>query len=332
MEFINNDEQYEILKYFKNIESSEFQEMNFDEKINVLKLSLKKNLEKDKITESLIFISNIVTILITESIANENTKIREFGLYLTLACFLESEYLFEPYLNSILPSLLDLFNDRHRDVVNLNTIVMTKVFENLNPYVAYDILELFKERINDQSLKTSLGCMKLISTMTDVAPKQIDFLLPELVPLITSQAACSKKEVREQSTETLNKCCSRISNPDVIPLIPKLVLANKDPKEAPMAIDALMETTFVNQVERSTLAVIVPILNKGLKDRASKLRRKCCVVIDNMCKLVNDSRDVKPFENDLLPFVIRERDEASQPEVREMAGKAAATLSKALNM
>ena len=99
-----------------------------------------------------------------------------------------------------------------------------------------------------------------------------------------------------------------------------------------MAIEALMETTFVNQVERSTLAVIVPILNKGLKDRTSKLRRKCCVVIDNMCKLVNDSRDVKPFEGELLPFIIRERDDASQPEVREMAAKAVETLEKALKM
>lgn len=333
MEFIkNNDEQYEIVKYFQDIENSEFQNMNFDEKINVLKLALKKNLNSDNITESLIFISNIVVSLIRESIINESTKIREFGLYLTFACFVEAEYLFEPYLNALLPDLLDMFNDRHRDVINLNTLVMSKIFENLNPYLALDVLGLFKERINDQSWKISLGCLKLISILTDVAPKQIDFLLPELVPLITSQAASSKKEVKEQSTETLNKCCSRISNPDVIPLIPKLVLANKDPKEAPMAIDALMETTFVNQVERSTLAVIVPILNKGLKDRASKLRRKCCVVIDNMCKLVNDSRDVKPFESDLLPFVIRERDEASQPEVREMAGKAAATLSKALNM
>lgn len=332
MEFINNsDEQYEIFKYFKDIESSEFQEMSFDEKIDVLKLSLKKNLSTENITENLIFISNIVVSLINKSIFNESVKIREFGLYLTLACLMETNYLFEPYLNAILPNLLDMFNDKHRDVINLNTIVLSKVFENISPYVANDILCLFKERINDQSWKISLGCLKLISILTDVAPKQIDFLLPELVPLITSQAASSKKEVKEQSTETLNKCCSRISNPDVIPLIPKLVLANKDPKETPMAIEALMETTFVNQVERSTLAVIVPILNKGLKDRTSKLRRKCCVVIDNMCKLVNDSKDVKPFENDLLPFVIRERDEASQPEVREMAGKAAETLKKALS-
>ena len=108
MEFINNsDEQYEIFKYFKDIENSEFQEMSFDEKIDVLKLSLKKNLNTENISENLIFISNIVVSLINKSIINESVKIREFGLYLTLARLMETNYLFEPYLNAILPNLLE---------------------------------------------------------------------------------------------------------------------------------------------------------------------------------------------------------------------------------
>ena len=40
-----------------------------------------------------------------------------------------------------------------------------------------------------------------------------------------------------------------------------------------------------------------------------------------MCKLVNDPKDVKPFENDLLPYLNREKEEATQPDVREMAIK-----------
>lgn len=333
MEFINqSDEQYEIIDCFKNIENSGFLEKNFDEKLDLLKVALAKNIDIKKINETLIFFNNVVVNLISTSLDNQNNKIREFGLLLTLACSLEARHLFDPYLNIIIPKIIDSFNDKHRDVTNLAIDITSRIFENINPYLSLEMMELFKNKITDLSWKSSLGCLKLISVLTDVAPKQIDFLLPELIPLITGQAASSKREVKEQSTETLNKCCTRISNPDVIPLIPKLVLANKDPKETPLAIEALMETTFVNQVERSTLAVIVPILNKGLKDRTSKLRRKCCVIIDNMCKLVNDSRDVKPFEGELLPFIIRERDEASQPEVREMAAKAVETLEKALKV
>lgn len=312
--------------------NEDFNNMSFDEKVNVLRNTVSKKINKENVNETLLYFYNEVVKVVKDSMLSQDVKTREFSIYLTYSCLLEGNELFEPYLILLLPELLDLFDDKHRDVINLNTEVMIKIFQIINPYVALHLMNLFKSKITDLSWKISLGCMKLVSVLTDVAPKQIDFLLPELVPLITSQAASAKREVKEQSTITLNKCCDRISNPDVIPLIPKLVMANKDPKETPMAIDALMETTFVNQVERSTLAVIVPILNKGLKDRASKLRRKCCVVIDNMCKLVNDSRDVKPFEQDLLPYLKRERDDASQPEVREMAGKAVDTLTKALNM
>ena len=106
-------------------------------------------------------------------------------------------------------------------------------------------IDLLKEKISDTSWKKSIGCLKLISVLTDSAPEQIDYLLPELIPLITSQTSNPKREVKEESTRALNKCCSRISNPDVIPLIPKLVEANKDPSKTIIAIDALMETTFV---------------------------------------------------------------------------------------
>ena len=328
MEFINND----IVKQFTDIGNSDFEDMNFDEKLNILKIALQKNIDYDNLNNTLVFFNEIILDLIKNSINDSNYKNREFGLFLTLASVEEGNYLFEPCLSILLSDLLDLFEDKHINVINLSNRIIGQIFMKINPYCSFQILNLFKEKISDTSWKKSIGCLKLISVLTDSAPEQIDYLLPELIPLITSQTSNPKREVKEESTRALNKCCSRISNPDVIPLIPKLVEANKDPSKTIIAIDALMETTFVNQVEKSTLAVIVPILNRGLKDRASKIRRKCCVVIDNMCKLVNDSRDVKPFEDKLLPYIISERDNASQPEVREMAGKATTTLENALKM
>ena len=171
-----------------------------------------------------------------------------------------------------------MFEDKHKDVIFTATEVLEKIFKIVNKYSLNDMVELFKTRISNKSWKMSIGCLKLISILTESAPEQIDYMLPELIPIVTSQAGSTKKELREQSTNTLNDCCKRISNPDVIPLIPKLVIANKNPKEAPMAIEALMETTFVSQVERSTLAVIVPILNRGLKDRASKLKENVALL------------------------------------------------------
>ena len=328
MEFIDN----ELEKHLSDINNSDFQNMSSDEKLDILKVSIQKNINYEDLNTTLKFFNDIIVPTVKSYLVNENFKLREVSLYITLACVEEGNYLFEPYLTLLLPDLLELFADKHINVINLANEILAKILCKINPLLSLEVLDLMKERMLQNSWKKSLGCLKLISILTELAPDQIDYLLPELIPLITSQASSTKKELSEESTIVLNKCCDRISNPDVIPLIPKLLEANKNIDKTAEAIEALMETTFVSQVERSTLAVIVPILNRGLKDRTSKLRRKCCVVIDNMCKLVNDSKDVKPFENELLPFIKREEEHASQPEVREMAGKAVKTLTKALAM
>tara|TARA_E500000178_G_C16953867_1_gene722667 strand:- start:153 stop:1139 length:987 start_codon:yes stop_codon:yes gene_type:complete len=328
MEFIDK----ELEQQFSDVDNSDFQNMTFDEKLSIFQVAMQKNINYEDLNTTLKFFNDIIVALIRKYVVDDNFKVRELSLFITLACVEQGGYLFEPYLSIVLPNLLDLLADKHINVIKVTDETLSRIFKKINPFYSLEILNLFRTRMEENSWKKSIGCMKLVSILAETAPEQIDYLLPELIPLITSQAASTKKELREESTKALNKCCDRISNPDVIPLIPKLLEANKDPTKAPDAIESLMETTFVSQVERSTLAVIVPILNRGLKDRASKLKRKCCVVIDNMCKLVNDSKDVKPFENELLPYIKREHEFASQPEVREMAGKAVATLERALKM
>merc|ERR1711968_303292 len=101
-------------------------------------------------------------------------------------------------------------------------------------------------------------------------------------------------------------------------IVPVLISANANPKENVSALDRLMGTTFVSQVDRPTLAIIVPVLGRGLRDRDVQTKRKCCVVVDNMCKLVCDAKDVEPFVDKLLP------------ELKAYGAKAKATLVKAI--
>ena len=91
-----------------------------------------------------------------------------------------------------------------------------------------------------------------------------------------------------------------------------------------------MGTTFVSQVDRPTLAIIVPVLGRGLRDRDVQTKRKCCVVVDNMCKLVCDAKDVEPFVDKLLPELKKVEEDVPIPEIRAYGAKAKATLVKAI--
>ena len=60
----------------------------------------------------------------------------------------------------------------------------------------------------------------------------------------------------------------------------------------------------------------MPILARGLRNRDEQLKRKCCVVIDNMCKLVMEPRDAAPFGPKLRPELVRTSEECATEEVR----------------
>lgn len=55
------------------------------------------------------------------------------------------------------------------------------------------------------------------------------------------------------------------------------------------------------QVEAPPLAIIVPLLVRGLRERTTAIKRKSCVIIDNMAKLVDNPADAAPFLPKLIP-------------------------------
>jgi elongation factor 3 len=89
--------------------------------------------------------------------------------------------------------------------------------------------------------------------------------------------------------------------------VPQLISVIARPDECAQTIDALLETTFVSNVDAPTLALITPLLGKALRGRSSSLWRKAARIIDNMCRLVNRSSDVAPFVPLLLPALEKVR-------------------------
>eukprot|EP00966_Prymnesium_polylepis_P062526 1450974-Prymnesium_polylepis.1 len=66
-------------------------------------------------------------------------------------------------------------------------------------------------------------------------------------------------------------------------------------------LDRLVATTFVSPVDEPTLAIIVPVLTRGLRARGNAAAvRKAALVVDTMCKLVVDPADMGAFAPELL--------------------------------
>ena len=132
---------------------------------------------------------------------------------------------------------------------------------------------------------------------------------------------------------------SVVGNRDIEPFIPALISAISRPSEIPECVHRLSATTFVQQVDAATLAVIVPVLTLGLREPAAAIKRMAVVIVsggvcvewasrctsflvlqvDNMCKLVGIPEYIEPFLPLLAPGVEKVMKETPDPEVRRGA-------------
>ena len=103
-------------------------------------------------------------------------------------------------------------------------------------------------------------------------------------------------------------------NKDLDPFIPIVLESLQDFNKVPLSIEQLAGCIFVQNIEYPALAVISPILKKGLRNDNTEIKRKSCVIIDNMCKLVKDPKEIYPLYDILKPLIEGCVDKISDPE------------------
>jgi HEAT repeat protein/predicted RecB family endonuclease len=119
---------------------------------------------------------------------------------------------------------------------------------------------------------------------------------------------------------------SVIRNPEVAQLTPVLLAALGDPaNKTKEALEALMNCEFMHSIDAPSLALLVPILGRALRDRGADLKRKSAVITGNMCTMISDQSVLVPY----LPQVVPDLKEAlidPIPDVRTVAAKALGSL------
>lgn len=161
-------------------------------------------------------------------------------------------------------------------------------------------------------------------------PEQVNRAIPALLPVITSQVWDTKIQVSKAAQKTLSAICYTNTNSDIKPTIPSLINAMCKPSDTNKAISDLMGTTFVVPIDASVLAMLCPLLSRGLKEKMAIHKRSACLVVHNMSKLVETPAAIAPFKSLLIPELQRVIQNVQFVEIREEALKALAGLTKAL--
>jgi len=235
----------------------------------------------------------------------------------------------EPFLIHHLPAVLIAAGDKAATVRSAAESAVNAVVTKMSSNSVRQVLpHLFKSSEAGLAWQTRVLALKTIATLSDTAPEQLGHALPEVVPQVTTQMSDTKKEVKEAAVAAMTAACDVIGNRDIEHMTGKIVRSITNPDETPEIMHALAGVTFVQSVQSPALAMVVPLLIRGLRSRVTATRRQSAVIIDNMSKLVDDPIDAAPFLPTLMPALEFAADAMSDPEARKVAENASKQLNR----
>ncbi|ODQ56577.1 putative elongation factor 3 [Saitoella complicata NRRL Y-17804] len=259
---------------------------------------------------------------------------RESALHaITAICSQELAATVEPYIVTLLGDVLAAVADKQKSVSELAQTASASIVSAINPNAVKAVLPPLEESIRHaQKWAEKMAALECMNALVSHAPSQLGFQLPEVVPFLSEAMWDTKPEVKKAATVSMEKACTLIANADIERFIPALIKCIAKPEEVPETVHLLGATTFVQEVQSPTLSIMVPLLARGLNERATAVKRKAAVIIDNMCKLVDDPNVVAPFLPQLLPTLNHIKETIGDPECREVVQRAIATLNRVGNV
>lgn len=236
--------------------------------------------------------------------------------------------LFEPYIIHILPVLLASFGDATPDVREATHDAARVIMANMSGYGVKTILPSLLSGLDEKQWRTKKGSIELLGMMAYCAPRQLSQSLPIVIPRLTDVLTDSHAQVRVAANKSLKQFGEVISNPEIQSLVPVFLKALVDPGKTPNALSSLLKTSFMHYIDHSSLALVVPIIERGLRERSADTKKKAAQIVGNMASLT-DSKDFVPYLSQLLPLVHVVLVDPV-PEARATAAKALGTLVERL--
>lgn len=205
--------------------------------------------------------------------------------------------LFEPYVITIMPVLLKSFSHTSDHVREAAQAAAKTILAKLSAHGVKQVLSpIILSLPTETAWKSKQEALKLLGTMAFCAPKQLATSLPQIIPSIIEASMDGHPKVKESAKNALNDISSVIRNPEISSLSGSLIAALTEPaNKTKAALEALLECEFMHSIDAPSLAILIPILARALKDRGGDLKRKSAIILGNMCSMINDPKIFIPY-------------------------------------
>ncbi|CAM9581106.1 unnamed protein product [Chrysoparadoxa australica] len=235
----------------------------------------------------------------------------------------------QPYVADLLPAMLTACGSKQGQVSMAAKEAVKAFGDTISPEALDRILPtLFKGIGFSEKWQGRTAALDMIASFSDHAPDQLGHALPVVVPEVTPCMHDTKKQVKEAATKAMTAACDVIGNRDMEHMTSEIVRAVENNSAVPEIMHTLAGVTFVQSVESSALAMVVPLLLRGMQVKATATKRQSAVIIENMSKLVDEPTDAAPFLPLLMPALEKAAATIADPEARGVADRAYAQLMR----
>ncbi|ETN22669.1 hypothetical protein PPTG_02536 [Phytophthora nicotianae INRA-310] len=238
--------------------------------------------------------------------------------------------LFEPYIIVILPVMLKCSADASPQVREAASHTAKGIMSNLSAHGVKLVLPSLLGALEESAWRTKQSGIQILGSMAYCAPRQLGSCLPQVVPKLMAALTDSHPKVREAGKSALRDVGSVVRNPEIATISKVLLDALEDPnRHTAEALQQLQSTSFQHSIDAPSLALVMPIITRGLKDRAGDAKKKAALIVGSMCSMINDAKDLVPYMETVLPSLKTQLMDPI-PEVRAVAAKALGKLVKGL--
>jgi len=257
------------------------------------------------------------------------------GKTLQALCEASASQQLEPFLlDGLYEAFVEAMGDKEKEVRQANKAGLIAYTQVMSSWAVPQVLKVLLHQMRTAGKwQVKTGTIAIVEKLVVSSPDRIAASMPDIIPVFAEVMWDTKQQVQEKSREALKTLCSLVSNKDIERFIPALIESLIHPVEkVPDTIMLLSATTFVQEVDSPTLALMSPLLQRGLTERPTATKRKVAVIIDNMAKLVDNERVVRPFLPKLLPGLIKIETTMADPEARSVIQRAIDTLRQVGNV
>ena len=239
---------------------------------------------------------------------------------------LENEF---AIVDKIIPKLLNIYTFKNKKLLFNDTFVALKsivYFINpwYTPYVSTILTSIIKKSMRSQKEFSYMVLYELVNKNKD----EIRICMPELIPMVSSDVNEIDKNIKEKASHILELLLRCSGNVDLDAFAPAVLKGIKNNDKIYESIESLASCVFVQNVEAPALAITTPIIMRGLIDKKTATKRLTCVIIDNMCKLIEHPKEILPFYQNMKKSLERCNDAMSDPEARKVSTRALNTLKE----